>query len=44
MAAEYIIVEKAFEQEKVYGVGTIARQQIFYLIGHKNTTKKVQSL
>ena len=30
VATEYIIVGKAFEQEKIYGIGSIARQEIFY--------------
>lgn len=36
VAAEYIIVGKAFEQEKIYGISSIARQQIFYLIARKD--------
>ena len=36
VAAEYIIVGKAFEQEKIVGVGTIAKQDTFCLIGRKD--------
>jgi ABC-type nitrate/sulfonate/bicarbonate transport system substrate-binding protein len=36
VAAEYIIVGKAFQQEKICGVASIARQEIFSLIGRKD--------
>jgi ABC-type nitrate/sulfonate/bicarbonate transport system substrate-binding protein len=36
VAAEYIIVGKAFEHEKVQGIGTILRQQIFSLVARKD--------
>jgi ABC-type nitrate/sulfonate/bicarbonate transport system substrate-binding protein len=36
VAAEFIIVGKAFEHEKVQGIGAISRQQIFYLVARKD--------
>lgn len=36
VAAEYIIVGKAFEHEKVKGIAAVTRQQIFYLVARKD--------
>jgi NitT/TauT family transport system substrate-binding protein len=36
VAAEYIIVGKAFQREKIYGVASISRQDIFSIVGRKD--------
>lgn len=36
VATEFVIVGKAFQQEKIYSIGSIAKYQTYYLIGRKD--------
>lgn len=36
VATEFVIVDKALKQEKLYSIGSIAKYQIHYLIGRKD--------